>query len=113
MRDGDCSVGCWCNGCCKHNRMQYEDGRQSCAQKCLGPGYSMAVCNKEVQFLLQNAGIEICAVGIQRADMNSQRAMASPALEEHVFLVESFGQIQQSPCCEAKGFTCRSLVGLG
>jgi len=43
----------------------------------------------------RNAGIEIYAVGIQRADMNSLRAMASPPLEEHVFLVESFELIQQ------------------
>ncbi|XP_060086879.1 matrilin-4 [Heteronotia binoei] len=41
------------------------------------------------------AGIEIYAVGVQRADMNSLRAMASPPLEEHVFLVESFDLIQQ------------------
>ncbi|XP_062976181.1 matrilin-4 isoform X1 [Elgaria multicarinata webbii] len=41
------------------------------------------------------AGIEIYAVGVQRADMNSLRAMASPPLEEHVFLVESFDLIEQ------------------
>uniref|UniRef100_A0A8D2L7R9 Matrilin 4 n=1 Tax=Varanus komodoensis TaxID=61221 RepID=A0A8D2L7R9_VARKO len=41
------------------------------------------------------AGIEIYAVGVQRADMSSLRAMASPPLEEHVFLVESFDLIQQ------------------
>ncbi|XP_053937726.1 matrilin-4 isoform X4 [Cuculus canorus] len=49
----------------------------------------------EVATQAQNAGIEIYAVGIQRADMNSLRAMASPPLEEHVFLVESFELIQQ------------------
>uniref|UniRef100_A0A8C2UHI5 Matrilin 4 n=1 Tax=Coturnix japonica TaxID=93934 RepID=A0A8C2UHI5_COTJA len=49
----------------------------------------------EVSAHARNAGIEIYAVGIQRADMNSLRAMASPPLEEHVFLVESFELIQQ------------------
>ncbi|KAJ7406484.1 Cartilage matrix protein [Willisornis vidua] len=49
----------------------------------------------EVATQARNAGIEIYAVGIQRADMNSLRAMASPPLEEHVFLVESFELIQQ------------------
>ncbi|NWQ82358.1 MATN1 protein, partial [Columbina picui] len=49
----------------------------------------------EVATQARNAGIEIYAVGIQRADMSSLRAMASPPLEEHVFLVESFELIQQ------------------
>ncbi|NWI68208.1 MATN4 protein, partial [Todus mexicanus] len=49
----------------------------------------------EVATHARNAGIEIYAVGIQRADMNSLRAMASPPLEDHVFLVESFELIQQ------------------
>nr|XP_009925786.1 PREDICTED: matrilin-4 [Haliaeetus albicilla] len=49
----------------------------------------------EVATQARNAGIEIYAVGIQRADMNSLRAMASPPLEEHVFLVESFELIEQ------------------
>lgn len=40
-------------------------------------------------------GIEIYAVGVQRADVGSLRAMASPPLDEHVFLVESFDLIQQ------------------
>lgn len=40
-------------------------------------------------------GIEIYAVGVQRADVASLRAMASPPLDEHVFLVESFDLIQQ------------------
>uniref|UniRef100_A0A8C9KR44 Matrilin 4 n=1 Tax=Panthera tigris altaica TaxID=74533 RepID=A0A8C9KR44_PANTA len=40
-------------------------------------------------------GIEIYAVGVQRADVGSLRAMASPPLDEHVFLVESFDLIQE------------------
>ncbi|XP_063153212.1 matrilin-4 [Candoia aspera] len=49
----------------------------------------------EVAAQARAAGIEIYAVGVQRADKNSLRAMASPPLEEHVFLVESFDLIQQ------------------
>ncbi|XP_039591303.1 matrilin-4 isoform X1 [Polypterus senegalus] len=49
----------------------------------------------EVSTQARGMGIEIYAVGVQRADMNSLRAMASPPLEEHVFLVESFDLIQQ------------------
>ncbi|XP_065270657.1 matrilin-4 [Emys orbicularis] len=49
----------------------------------------------EVAAQARGAGIEIYAVGVQRADMNSLRAMASHPLEEHVFLVESFDLIQQ------------------
>uniref|UniRef100_A0A8C0J5M2 Matrilin 4 n=1 Tax=Chelonoidis abingdonii TaxID=106734 RepID=A0A8C0J5M2_CHEAB len=49
----------------------------------------------EVAAQARSAGIEIYAVGVQRADMNSLRAMASHPLEEHVFLVESFDLIQQ------------------
>ncbi|XP_039207253.1 matrilin-4 [Crotalus tigris] len=49
----------------------------------------------EVAAQARAAGIEIYAVGVQRADMNSLRAMASPPLEKHVFLVESFDLIQQ------------------
>ncbi|KAH0619101.1 hypothetical protein JD844_018769 [Phrynosoma platyrhinos] len=49
----------------------------------------------EVSAQARAAGIQIYAVGVQRADMNSLRAMASPPLEEHVFLVESFDLIQQ------------------
>ncbi|XP_051788957.1 matrilin-4 [Erpetoichthys calabaricus] len=49
----------------------------------------------EVSTQARGMGIEIYAVGVQRADMNSLRAMASPPLEDHVFLVESFDLIQQ------------------
>uniref|UniRef100_A0A4X2K005 Matrilin 4 n=1 Tax=Vombatus ursinus TaxID=29139 RepID=A0A4X2K005_VOMUR len=49
----------------------------------------------EVAAQARNQGIEIYAVGVQRADVGSLRAMASPPLDEHVFLVESFNLIQQ------------------
>ncbi|XP_063314977.1 matrilin-4 isoform X1 [Pelobates fuscus] len=42
----------------------------------------------------RDAGIEIYAVGVQRADVTSLRAMASPPLDDHVFHVESFDLIQ-------------------
>ncbi|XP_062897122.1 matrilin-4 [Mobula hypostoma] len=49
----------------------------------------------EVATRAREAGIEIYAVGVQRAEMSSLRAMASLPLEEHVFLVESFDLIEQ------------------
>ncbi|XP_037377454.1 matrilin-4 isoform X1 [Talpa occidentalis] len=49
----------------------------------------------EVAAKARARGIEIYAVGVQRADVGSLRAMASPPLDEHVFLVESFDLIQQ------------------
>ncbi|XP_072489808.1 matrilin-4 isoform X1 [Notamacropus eugenii] len=49
----------------------------------------------EVAAQARNRGIKIYAVGVQRADVGSLRAMASPPLDEHVFLVESFDLIQQ------------------
>ncbi|XP_029469303.1 matrilin-4 [Rhinatrema bivittatum] len=49
----------------------------------------------EVAAQARQAGIEIYAVGVQRAEMTSLRAMASYPLEEHVFLVESFDLIHR------------------
>ncbi|MEE6509827.1 hypothetical protein FKM82_028063, partial [Ascaphus truei] len=49
----------------------------------------------EVAAQAREAGIEIYAVGVQRADVNSLRAMASQPLDDHVFHVESFDLIQQ------------------
>ncbi|XP_067856337.1 matrilin-4 isoform X2 [Heptranchias perlo] len=49
----------------------------------------------EVAARAREAGIEIYAVGVQRAEMASLRAMASMPLEEHVFLVETFDLIDQ------------------
>lgn len=49
----------------------------------------------EVAAQTRARGIEIYAVGVQRADVGSLRAMASPPLDEHVFLVESFDLIQE------------------
>ncbi|XP_070104159.1 matrilin-4 isoform X2 [Equus caballus] len=49
----------------------------------------------EVAAQARARGIEIYAVGVQRADVGSLRAMASPPLDEHVFLVDSFDLIQE------------------
>lgn len=49
----------------------------------------------EVAAQARARGIEIYAVGVQRADVGSLRAMASPPLDQHVFLVESFDLIQE------------------
>uniref|UniRef100_A0A8C9VS80 Matrilin 4 n=1 Tax=Scleropages formosus TaxID=113540 RepID=A0A8C9VS80_SCLFO len=49
----------------------------------------------EVAAAARNRGVEIFAVGVARADMTSLRAMASPPLETHVFLVESFDLIHK------------------
>ncbi|XP_062967048.1 matrilin-4 isoform X1 [Cynocephalus volans] len=49
----------------------------------------------EVAAQARARGIEIYAVGVQRADVGSLRTMASPPLDEHVFLVESFDLIQE------------------
>ncbi|XP_078508319.1 matrilin-4 isoform X3 [Lissotriton helveticus] len=49
----------------------------------------------EVAAQARDAGIEIYAVGVQRADMASLRAMASPPLDDHVYLVETFDLIHQ------------------
>ncbi|XP_077108284.1 matrilin-4 isoform X2 [Ranitomeya variabilis] len=49
----------------------------------------------EVAAQAREAQIEIYAVGVQRADVNSLRAMASPPIDDHVFYVESFDLIQQ------------------
>lgn len=49
----------------------------------------------EVAAQARARGIEIYAVGVQRADVGSLRAMASPPLDQHVFLVESFDLIKE------------------
>lgn len=41
------------------------------------------------------SGIEIYAVGVDRADMRSLQLMASLPLEEHVFYVETYGVIEK------------------
>ncbi|XP_075702762.1 matrilin-4 isoform X2 [Rhinoderma darwinii] len=48
----------------------------------------------EVAAQAREAQIEIYAVGVQRADVNSLRAMASTPIDDHVFYVETFDLIE-------------------
>lgn len=50
---------------------------------------------EEVAASARAAGIEIYAVGVDRADMQSLRIMASEPLDEHVFYVETYGVIEK------------------
>ncbi|KAJ8287543.1 hypothetical protein COCON_G00002020 [Conger conger] len=50
---------------------------------------------EEVSAAARAAGIEIYAVGVDRADMQSLRLMASIPLDEHVFYVETYGVIEK------------------
>lgn len=50
---------------------------------------------EEVSAAARASGIEIYAVGVDRADMMSLRLMASHPHEEHVFYVETYGVIEK------------------
>ncbi|XP_076872356.1 matrilin-3a [Brachyhypopomus gauderio] len=50
---------------------------------------------EEVSAAARASGIEIYAVGVDRADMGSLRLMASNPLEDHVFYVETYGVIEK------------------
>uniref|UniRef100_A0A8C6TID4 Matrilin 3a n=1 Tax=Neogobius melanostomus TaxID=47308 RepID=A0A8C6TID4_9GOBI len=50
---------------------------------------------EEVSAAARGSGIEIYAVGVARADMNSLKQMASIPLEEHVVYVETYGVIEK------------------
>ncbi|KAM9842989.1 uncharacterized protein ACBR49_014376 [Aulostomus maculatus] len=50
---------------------------------------------EDVSAAARAAGIEIYAVGVDRADMMSLRLMASQPLDEHVFYVETYGVIEK------------------
>ncbi|XP_010738993.1 matrilin-3a isoform X2 [Larimichthys crocea] len=50
---------------------------------------------EEVSAAARATGIEIYAVGVDRADMTSLRQMASIPLEDHVFYVETYGVIEK------------------
>ncbi|XP_047197563.1 matrilin-2 isoform X9 [Hippoglossus stenolepis] len=49
----------------------------------------------EVSAAARASGIEIYAVGVDRADMMSLRLMASPPYDDHVFYVETYGVIEK------------------
>ncbi|XP_051510440.1 matrilin-3-like [Myxocyprinus asiaticus] len=50
---------------------------------------------EEVSAAARASGIEIYAVGVDRADMRSLKLMASNPLEDHVFYVETYGLIEK------------------
>ncbi|XP_017267238.1 matrilin-3a isoform X3 [Kryptolebias marmoratus] len=50
---------------------------------------------EEVSAAARASGIEIYAVGVDRADMRSLQLMASLPLEDHVFYVETYGVIEK------------------
>ncbi|XP_034088128.1 matrilin-3a isoform X3 [Gymnodraco acuticeps] len=50
---------------------------------------------EEVSAVARASGIEIYAVGVDRADMRSLQQMASIPLEDHVFYVETYGVIEK------------------
>ncbi|MGH0123709.1 UNVERIFIED_CONTAM: hypothetical protein FKN15_019412, partial [Acipenser sinensis] len=50
---------------------------------------------QEVSAQARTSGIEIYAIGVDRADMQSLRLMASTPLDEHVFYVETYGVIEK------------------
>ncbi|XP_053565624.1 matrilin-3 [Bombina bombina] len=49
----------------------------------------------EVSARARSSGIEIYAVGVDRADMQSLKLMASEPLDDHVFYVETYGVIEK------------------
>lgn len=50
---------------------------------------------EEVSAAARATGIEIYAVGVDRADIQSLKLMASNPLEDHVFYVETYGVIEK------------------
>ncbi|KAJ8377733.1 hypothetical protein AAFF_G00254060 [Aldrovandia affinis] len=50
---------------------------------------------QEVSAAARASGIEIYAVGVDRADIQSLRLMASEPLDDHVFYVETYGVIEK------------------
>ncbi|NWI26211.1 MATN3 protein, partial [Sula dactylatra] len=59
------------------------------------------------------AGIEIYAVGVDRADMQSLRIMASEPLDEHVFYVETYGVIEKLTSKFRETFCAVNVCALG
>eukprot|EP00061_Rhincodon_typus_P013968 g40688.t1 len=49
----------------------------------------------EISASARASGIEMYAVGVDRADMQSLRLMASEPLDDHVFYVETYGVIEK------------------
>ncbi|NXN07034.1 MATN3 protein, partial [Indicator maculatus] len=68
---------------------------------------------QDVAASAQTAGIEIYAVGVDRADMQSLRTMASEPLDEHVFYVETYGVIEKLTSKFKETFCAANVCALG
>ncbi|XP_064267918.1 matrilin-3 isoform X2 [Passer domesticus] len=68
---------------------------------------------QDVAARAQTAGIEIYAVGVDRADMESLRMMASEPLDEHVFYVETYGVIEKLTSRFRETFCAVNVCALG
>ncbi|KAM6432707.1 matrilin-3 [Rhynochetos jubatus] len=68
---------------------------------------------QEVAASARTAGIEIYAVGVGRADMQSLRIMASEPLDEHVFYVETYGVIEKLTSKFRETFCAVNVCALG
>ncbi|XP_016333326.1 matrilin-3-like [Sinocyclocheilus anshuiensis] len=71
---------------------------------------------EEVAAAARASGIEIYAVGVDRADMRSLKQMASQPLDDHVFYVETYGVIEkltskfrETLCADFAGFDACAL----
>ncbi|XP_041276854.1 matrilin-3 [Onychostruthus taczanowskii] len=68
---------------------------------------------QDVAASARTAGIEIYAVGVDRADMQSLRTMASEPLDEHVFYVETYGVIEKLTSRFRETFCAGNACALG
>ncbi|XP_056670831.1 matrilin-3 [Monodelphis domestica] len=68
---------------------------------------------QEVAARARAAGLEIYAVGVDRADMQSLRTLASEPLEEHVFYVETYGVIEKVTASFRQTFCAMDQCALG
>ncbi|XP_041336800.1 matrilin-3 isoform X1 [Pyrgilauda ruficollis] len=68
---------------------------------------------QDVAASARTAGIEIYAVGVDRADMQSLRTMASEPLDEHVFYVETYGVIEKLTSRFRETFCAANACALG
>lgn len=64
----------------------------------------------EVAARARASGIELYAVGVDRADMESLKMMASEPLDEHVFYVETYGVIEKLSSRFQETFCGKSLL---
>lgn len=64
----------------------------------------------EVAARARASGIELYAVGVGRADMESLKLMASEPLDEHVFYVETYGVIEKLSSRFQETFCGKSLL---